>query len=154
MKKKLFMVLALLLVGLAAVTAVSADVISGIGWLEAQGSGTARVEGYVKNLHIKGNGVLYYRDGGEEDVAKVEGYGRKIDLPNGWVKYEGFRGTFNLKDADQTTAVLHGRNIGLQAIGRGTVWLKGQGTYTYGTREVVIQGDWQADGQTFSLDSE
>jgi len=154
MKKKLFAVLALLLVGLAAVTAVSADVISGIGWLEAQGSGTARVDGYVKNLHIKGNGVLYYRDGGEEDAAEVTGYSRKIDLPNGWVKYEGFRGTFNLKDADQTTVALHGRNIGLQAMGRGTVWLRGHGTYSYGTPDGTVTGDWSPDGQTFSIDSE
>ncbi len=154
MKKKLFVVLALLLAGLAAVTAVSADVVSGIGWLEAQGDGTARVNGYVKSLRIKGNGVLYYRDGGEEDAAEVTGYGRKIDLPNGWVKYEGFHGAFDLKDADQTTVILHGRNIGLQAIGRGTVWLKGRGTYTYGARDGIVTGDWSLDGQTFHIDGE
>ncbi len=154
MKKKLFVVLALLLVGLAAATAVSADVISGIGWLEARGSGAVRVDGYVKNLHIKGSGVLYYRDGGEEDVAEVTGYGREIELPNGWVKYEGFRGTFNLKDADQTTVVLYGRDIGLQVSGRGTVWLKGYGTYRYGTPEGAVSGNWSPDGQTFNIDSE
>lgn len=154
MKKKLFVILILLFAGLAAATAVSADVVSGIGWLEAKGDGAVRMNGYAKNLGIRGNGVLYYRDGGEEDVPEVTGYGRKIDLPNGWVKYEGFHGTFYLEEADQTAVVFYGRSIGLRAVGRGTVWLKGRGVYAYGTPDGTVTGDWSPDGQTFNLHSE
>lgn len=154
MKKKLMVVLAVLLVGLVAATAVSADVISGVGWLKAKGAGTVRMEGYAKNVYIEGNGVLYYHDGGEEDAAQVMGYGRKIDLPNGWVKYEGFHGSFALSEADQTTVVLHGRDISLHAAGRGTVWLKGHGSYVFDTPGGTIVGNWRPDGQTFTIDSE
>ncbi len=144
LKKKAVWVVFLLLGSLFAVTAVSADTLTGTGWVEAHGSGVAGLKGNIDRLTINGNGTLYYYDGGETDVPEVTGIGRRVELPNGWVKWVGFHGSFHLENADHVKVILYGRDIDLYASGIGSIWLRGVGTYTHGrTDGTIVHGTWR-----------
>lgn len=148
-KKKSLWIVLLLLASLFIVTAVSADYAEGTGWIEAHGSGVAGLKGNINTVRISGSGTLYYHDGGETDTPTVTGVGRKIELPNGWVKWVGFHGTFSLQDADHVKIALHGRNIDLYASGTGSVWLRGKGTYTIGHPDgTITHGIWDTPDST------
>lgn len=149
-KKSVFIML-LLISSFFMVSMVSADTLSGTGWLYAQGNGVVVVKGDVDTLHIRGNGILYYKDAGETDTPTVTGTGRRIELPNGWVQYIGFNGTFHLTDADQVIVRIDGRNIHLYAEGTGDVWLRGEGHYRYHNGEELIKGSWPAEGQSLEI---
>jgi hypothetical protein len=149
MQKKAVWIVMMLLGSLFVVTAVSADSATGTGWVEAHGSGVAGLKGNIETLRISGDGVLYYYDGGQTDIPEVTGVGRRIELPNGWVKWVGFNGTFSLNDADHVKVVLHGRGIDLYAAGTGSVWLRGVGTYTFGSADGTIErGVWDSPDAT------
>lgn len=144
LNKKAVLVVLLLLGSLFAVSAVSADTLTGTGWVEAHGSGVAGLKGNVDRLTINGNGTLYYYDGGETDIPEVTGIGRRVELSNGWVKWVGFHGTFHLENADHVKVVLHGRDIDLYVSGTGSIWLRGVGTYTHGRADgTIVHGTWQ-----------
>lgn len=148
-QKKAVWVVMLLLGSLFVVTAVSADTLTGTGWVEAHGSGVAGLKGNIERLHINGNGTLYYYDGGQTDTPEVTGVGRRIELPNGWVKWVGFHGTFELEDADHVKVILHGRDIDLYASGTGSIFLRGQGTYIHGRADGTVErGFWDAPNST------
>ena len=143
LKKKMVWVSLLLLGSLGVVTAVSAATLAGTGWVEAHGSCVAGLKGNLDLLHINGSGTLYYYDGGQTDVPEVTGVGRKIALPNGWVKWVGFHGSFHLENADHVKVVLSGRDIDLYASGTGSIWLRGVGTYTHGRSDgTIVHGTW------------
>ncbi|VAW42401.1 hypothetical protein MNBD_CHLOROFLEXI01-3587 [hydrothermal vent metagenome] len=149
MQKKAVWIVMMLLGSLFIVTAVSADTLIGTGWVEASGNGVAGLKGNLDTLRISGSGVLYYWDGGETDIPEVTGVGRRIELPNGWVKWVGFNGTFSLDDADHVKVALHGRDIDLYAAGTGTVWLRGHGTYTFGSADGnIVRGAWDSPDST------
>ncbi|WP_420628326.1 hypothetical protein [Candidatus Leptofilum sp.] len=149
LKKKAVWIVMILLGSLFVVTAVSADTATGTGWVEAHGSGVAGLKGNIDRLHINGHGVLYYYDGGQTDTPHVTGVGRKIELPNGWVKWVGFHGSFHLEDADHVKVVLHGRDIDLYASGTGSIWLRGHGTYTHGRADgTIVHGLWSHPDST------
>ncbi|MCP4418286.1 MAG: hypothetical protein GY805_16820 [Chloroflexi bacterium] len=151
MQKKATWIVMMLLGSLFAVTAVSADSATetGSGWVKAHGNGVAGVKGNIDILHITGNGILYYYDGGQTDIPEVTGVGRRIDLGNGWVKWVGFHGSFHLEDADHVKVALHGRNIDLYASGTGTIWLRSYGTYTHGNGDgIFVHGIWAAPEAT------
>ncbi len=149
MQKKAVWIVMMLLGSLFVVTAVSADTLTGTGWVEAHGNGTAGLKGNLDTLRISGDGVLYYWDGGETDVPIVTGHGRRIELPNGWVKWIGFNGTFSLDNADHVKVVLRGQNIDLYASGTGTIWLHGHGTYTHERADgIIVHGVWDASEST------
>ena len=116
--RKLSLVLAILVGNLFVVSIVSADTLSGTGQVHAQGNGTVVMRGDVKMLHIQGRGSLFFKDSGDVDEPVVTGTGHRIDLPNGWVQYIGFNGTFHLSVADDVIVKLDGRNINLFVEGR------------------------------------
>lgn len=152
MQKKAVWIVMLMLGSLFVVTAVSADSATGTGWVEAHGSGAAGLKGNIDTLRISGNGVLYYYDGGETDIPEVTGVGRRIELPNGWVKWVGFNGTFSLDNADHVKVALHGRDIDLYAAGTGSIWLRGHGTYTHGKADgTIVHGMWDSADSTSKM---
>ncbi|GJM40820.1 MAG: hypothetical protein DHS20C20_11020 [Ardenticatenaceae bacterium] len=149
LKKKIVWVVMMLMGSLFVVTAVSADTATGTGWVEAHGNGHAAIKGNLDVLHITGNGVLYYYDGGQTDIPEVSGVGRKIELPNGWVKWVGFNGSFHLENADHVKVALHGRDIDLYASGTGSIALRGHGTYTHGKADgTIVHGLWAHSDST------
>ncbi|KAA3655421.1 MAG: hypothetical protein DWQ04_33585 [Chloroflexi bacterium] len=149
--RKSLLVLAILISSLFAVSLVSADTVSGTGRLHARGNGSIVLRGDVDTLRIHGRGTLFFKDAGETDEPAVTGTGVRIDLPNGWVQYVGFNGTFNLTDADDIVVKLDGRNINLYAAGSGDVWLRGQGHYQYDNGENNITGVWTTEGQAIEI---
>ncbi|MCP5094893.1 MAG: hypothetical protein GY943_05005 [Chloroflexi bacterium] len=150
-KQKILLVVGLLFSSLFIVSLVSADTISGTGWLTAHGNGEAVIMGDFRAMHITGNGVLLFKDLGETDTPIVTGYGRKIELDNGWTKYVGFHGTFHLTNADNVIVRLEGRDIHMHLVGSGEVWLRGEGHYRYGSHDGGIEGNWQADGTSIDV---
>lgn len=150
-KRTLFILLMVMAASLLMVAAVSADSLSGAGWLNAQGDGLAALRGYARTVELSGDGSLWYRDGGEVDVPTVTGNGRRIEYANGWVQYVGFDGDFSVSDADQFTVILRGKNIDLFADGQGRVYLKGEGSYVIGHEEGEIEGTWLESGITLTL---
>jgi hypothetical protein len=150
-KQKLFSVTALLIGTLFMASMVSADTITGTGWLTAHGSGEAVIMGDFRAMHITGNGVLLFKDAGKPDTPIVTGYGYKIELPNGWTKYVGFHGTFRLTNADNVIVRIEGRGIHLHLVGSGEIWLRGEGHYRYGSQGIEVEGAWQAEGATIDV---
>lgn len=153
MTKRMIIVLSVLMLGLMAMVGVaSADTVTGFGWIHAQGDGIARLEGDIVYMTIEGNGVLWYKDGGDADRVYLSGHGRKIVHPNGWVEVLGFRGKLTVAGADDFQVRLTGTNIDLHAKGRGTVYLQGNGTYTLGTPDGVTRGEWSDIGRTIEFE--
>ncbi|PID85421.1 MAG: hypothetical protein CSA11_07720 [Chloroflexi bacterium] len=151
-RRNLTIITLLLLSSLMLVGVVSADTVRGEGWLQAQGAGVTTVRGQVDVLEIGGHGALWYRDRGEVDEPVVTGEGRRIEHDNGWVQYVGFNGRFQLTDADDVFVSLTGQGINLYAEGQGTVFLRGRGTYTYGSGETTTNGHWSINGRSLELE--
>lgn len=153
-KRMLFVLLVVLAASMMFTAVVSADNLSGTGWIRAEGDGRAALQGDARTVHLSGNGILWFKDEGEVDEPTVTGYGRKIEYPNGWVQYIGFDGQFHISDADQITIVLVGKNVNLFAVGQGRVYLEGEGHYIVGHGPHMIRGEWALSGTTLELTAE
>lgn len=138
MFKKLSVVAALLAVaGIAmsglAPTASAAEpttnaVVRGLGTLDATGNGLVAVYGTAAYHATAGEGVLLVKDDDHNAIVHVEGYRGSFNW-NGWTVYFGFTGTANVFGS-RVGIVLVGRELHVDAIGRGIAFMKGNGTYS------------------------
>ncbi|MCA9924051.1 MAG: hypothetical protein KC421_16855 [Anaerolineales bacterium] len=149
--RKALLIWGVLFSSLFVVSVVSADTVSGTGWLAASGDGQVVLRGDMGTLHIKGTGTLYFKDAGEVHTPTITGAGKRIELPNGWVQYIGFNGTLHLTEADQAIVRLEGRDIQLYIEGTGDVWLRGRGHYRYNNGNTIISGTWPAAGHSIEI---
>lgn len=111
---------------------------TGEGMLTAEGSGVVKVFGNG-SLEVSGEGNLTVIDYGGDAEEKVEGYGNKIDYGNSTIFYQGF-GSAEISGSN-VTVIIEGKNLKLEAKGRGTVFLNGTGTYK---TKKGLEGDWTA----------
>ena len=143
--KSLSVLSLLLLMSLTLTGIASADVIKGIGWIHAEGAGTARLQ-MSGNIDIEGHGVgAVYIYGAE--TMRAEGQGKRIDLPGGGVLYRGFQGKIEATGSKMNIRIIGGK-IDFTAHGKGRVALRGRGTYQTGNGG---SGDWQPDGLTLEV---
>ena len=136
MKKKVFVLMAVLVIASLGATSVASAQTSedGMGTVVAEGDGFAGLQGtgYVR---ISGRGVLWVK--GEESI-KIRGDGHKKVFPDGWTEYVGFDGTARIRGQDVSVLVA-GEGIDLYAIGTGRVILWGKGTYDING---LVTGRW------------
>ena len=135
----LLSILSLTVTGLA-----SADVIRGVGWLHAEGSGTAvlKMSGQVE-IVSHGSGVVYIRGA---ELIQAEGNGKRTDLPNGGAIFRGFEGKITATGERMYVRIV-GRQIEFTARGKGTAILRGHGHYETGSGN----GDWQPNGLSIQV---
>ncbi len=145
MKKRMVvcgLVLALLL---AAVPTAWAEGFQGTGELHAWGDGLAGVRGEGE-VTVTGNGVLYFRDHAGDAEWSASGQGQRHDLPNGWIVYYGFNGTFEAQGS-RITVTLSGYDVELWASGTGVAVLRGRGEYEINGE----QFQWTAEFEPIQL---
>lgn len=125
MKKKMFVLMAVLVIASLGVTSVaSAESESGMGTLVAEGDGFAGLHG-TGYIRISGRGVLWVKG---EEFIEIRGDGHKKVFPSGWTEYVGFRGTARIR-GQRVSVLMAGEEIDLYAIGTGRAILWGEGTY-------------------------
>lgn len=124
-RKKLFVVLALLVIAsLGVASVVSADTVKTTETLEAHGDGLAALHGSGR-MWVRGNGILWVK--GAETI-RVHGKGHKKSFPSGWTEYVGFHGAAHIKGRG-VSVILAGEEIDLYAVGTGRAILWGEGTH-------------------------
>ncbi len=118
---------------------------TGCGWLFALGGGEAVLDGAgTVTIHGRGVGVVWVT-GAEDLVAR--GVGRRVDLPDGTVRFEGWRGTLRASGDDMHIRML-GSIISFYARGCGSAFLRGYGWYRTGQSS----GLWSPAGITVPLE--
>lgn len=116
----------------------------GTGWIWAWGAGEAVVEGDGKVV-VYGHGVgVVWVSGAERLVAR--GTGRRVDLPDGTTRFEGWRGTIKAFGGELRVRMV-GAMIHFYARGTGSVFLRGHGRYIVNGHK----GTWSDDGITIDL---
>lgn len=126
------------------VPAAMAQEETGCGWIFAHGAGEAVLDGDgTATIHGHGVGVVWVT-GAENLVAR--GIGRRVDLPDGTVRFEGWRGTIRASGDDVHIRML-GSIISFYAQGCGSVFLRGYGWYRTGQGS----GLWSPAGVTVLL---
>ncbi|RMF03800.1 MAG: hypothetical protein D6768_05040 [Chloroflexi bacterium] len=139
----IFSLLFLLSLTLAGVA--SADVISGKGWLHAEGSGVAKLQ-MNGAVEINGHGVGVVVIKGAEAI-QASGHGHRTNLPDGRVVFRGYEGTIHAIGRHMTVHMA-GTKIDFTARGKGRAVLRGHGTYETGSGS----GDWQPDGLEINVE--
>lgn len=146
---KLFAALTLAIVAAAVVgvfilsgsASAASDTVSGRGVLYARGSGVAEVKGDGRvDIRSFGGGTVHIS--GAERID-AQGEGQKVELPDGSILFTGWKGTIHALGRDMNVR-MEGVRIAFRAAGRGSVFLKGHGTYRIGD----FSGPWSADGVT------
>jgi len=122
----------------------------GSGTLTASGDGLAGIRGNG-TVTLSGNGVLYIRDRAGDASIQVSGNGTRRELPNGWIRYVGFRGEA-VVSGSQITVALSGYDIQLTASGTGKFVLRGHGSYTIQKDgATVVSGAWTETAEVFTI---
>jgi hypothetical protein len=135
MKKKMFVLMAVLVIASLGVTSVaSAQSEDGMGTLNAEGDGFAGLHG-TGYIRVSGNGVLWVKG---EEFIEIRGDGHKKVFPDGWTEYVGFDGAARIRGQD-VSVLMAGEGIDLYAIGTGRIILWGEGTYEING---LITGRW------------
>ena len=152
---RFYVLLAIVLLVLVGTTALAprpalAQSGGGTGTLTASGDGLAGLRGNG-TVTISGNGILWIRDHNGDATIQVSGSGAKRELPNGWMRYVGFRGQATVSGSLITVA-LSGYDIHLQATGTGRFVLRGNGTYTIEKDgAVTMSGAWPERAEVLRL---
>jgi len=103
--------------------------LAGAGVLRAAGTGFAHLRGIMDFRGSAEAGALVVHDRDGNALIDVQGYGQRVDLPDGGVGYLGFHGTAHIRGRDVQIDLL-ARGARLRAIGKGEAFLAGQGWYS------------------------
>ncbi|UCC88845.1 MAG: hypothetical protein JSV81_05960 [Anaerolineales bacterium] len=145
MKRRVFVILALLAMGLMLVSPAAAESPEpDPHTLVGDGDGLAMLFG-KGNIKLSGHGILWVK---AEEGARVEvtGYGEKEVFPDGWQQYVGFHGTAHIVGR-RLRVIVAGVDIHLKATGRGRVLLWGHGTH----QQADTSGFWSTSGLGTSI---
>lgn len=113
--------------------------VAGEGTLSATGVGTVGLTGSGTVAIGPGAGTVWVA--GAEDI-QVEGRGRRTVLPDGTVRLTGYSGSITIVGEDMRVRIAGGA-IGVEAYGKGSAVLQGEGSYTTGNGS----GNWTRNGQ-------
>jgi hypothetical protein len=103
--------------------------LAGSGVLRAAGTGFAHLRGAMDFRGSAQAGVLVVHDHGGNALIDVEGYGQRVELPDGGVAYYGFHGSAHIRGRDVQLDLL-AKGIRFRAIGKGVAFLAGRGWYS------------------------
>lgn len=103
--------------------------LEGSGVLRAAGTGLVHLRGAMDFRGSADAGALVVHDYAGDALVDVQGYGRRIELPDGGVAYLGFHGTAHIRgwnvQADMLVA-----GVEFRAAGKGVAYLAGRGWYS------------------------
>ncbi len=120
------------------------ETLKGKGTLSAQGNGVVRIKG-AGQIEISGDGVLWIVDcSPDEDLQiQISGSGHKSENMPSYVNlYKGFDGHASISGS-ALKLLFTGKDITLNASGKGRVFLKGVGTFQKGNQI----GIWSEQGE-------
>ena len=147
--KRIFFVLVLLFSVLVIPNLVSAQVnLHGSGHLHAEGNGRATLIMQTGNVHVSGHGylVIAIRDNASIQLSG-EGTCQDYEHENLTVKRcRGFNGEAHVA-GNGFTVRIQGRDIVLDASGKGHARLRGEGWYETNSKS----GSWSAEGQEVNI---
>jgi len=138
MRRVLLVVVAAAAVGVSLFTlapTTSAD--EGTGDVKLAGSGVLRAAG-TGYVHLRGAmdfrgsaeaGALVVHDYAGGAVVDVQGYGQRVELPDGGVAYLGFHGKAHIRGWDVQVDMLVA-GVQFRAAGKGVAYLAGRGWYS------------------------
>ena len=110
--------------------------VGGIGFLAAQGNGTAVIQG-TGSVFVRGKGDITVRV--VNGTVRVAGEGEKQENNDGSITYYGF-GRALVAGEDIYVSVT-GENLKIRARGKGTATLSGEGTYKAAKKEANWSGE-------------
>jgi hypothetical protein len=123
--------------------------LAGAGVLRAAGTGFAHLRGAMDFRGSAEAGALVIHDRGGSALVDVQGYGQRVELPDGGVAYLGFHGTAHIRGRDVQIDLL-ARGAAFRAIGKGEAFLAGQGWYSVNG---LPPRPWSDAGVNVALDS-
>src|SRR3990170_4367962 len=97
--------------------------IAGRGTLYARGAGVAEVSGDGR-VDIRGHGLGTVLVTGAEHI-EAKGEGRRVELPDGSIRFVGWKGTINAAGRDMTVR-MEGGKVEFRATGQGSAHLQGR----------------------------
>lgn len=101
----------------------------GSGVLRAAGTGFVHLRGTMDFRGSAQAGALVVHDHAGGALVDVQGYGQRIELPDGGVAYLGFHGTAHIRGWDVQVDMLVA-GVQFRAAGRGVAYLAGRGWYS------------------------
>jgi hypothetical protein len=111
----------------------------------AEGDGTARLRGNGW-VQISGSGVLIIQDREGDAAISITGAGMMTTRGSS-ITYRGFDGEAYITGS-AITVILRGADIVLEASGKGSVKLRGTGTYTFNGQS----GEWSTTGVNLAIE--
>ncbi len=103
--------------------------LTGSGVLRAAGTGLAHLRGAMDFRGRAQAGVLVVHDHNGDALIDVQGYGQRVDLPDGGVAYYGFHGSAHVRGRD-VQVDLAVKGVRFRAVGKGVAFLAGRGWYS------------------------
>lgn len=103
--------------------------LAGSGVLRAAGTGFVHLRGAMDFRGSANAGALVVHDHAGDALVDVQGYGQRIELPDGGVAYLGFHGTAHIRGWDVQVDML-AAGVQFRAAGKGVAYLAGRGWYS------------------------
>jgi hypothetical protein len=103
--------------------------LAGSGVLRAAGTGFVHLRGAMDFRGSAQAGALVVHDYAGGALVDVQGYGQRIELPDGGVAYLGFHGTAHIRGWDVQVDMLVA-GVQFRAAGKGAAYLAGRGRYS------------------------
>lgn len=103
--------------------------LAGTGVLRAAGTGFAHLRGAMDFQGSADAGLLVVHNHDGNALIDVNGYGQRVELPDGGVAYLGFHGTAHIRGRDVQIDLL-ATGVRFRAAGRGVAFLAGRGWYS------------------------
>jgi hypothetical protein len=103
--------------------------LEGAGVLRAAGTGFVHLRGAMDFRGSADAGALVVHDYAGGALVDVQGYGQRIELPDGGVAYLGFHGTAHIRGWDVQVDMLVA-GVQFRAAGKGVAYLAGRGWYS------------------------
>jgi hypothetical protein len=103
--------------------------LAGSGVLRAAGTGFVHLRGAMDFRGSAQAGALVVHDYAGGALVDVQGYGQRIELPDGGVAYLGFHGTAHIRGRNVQVDILVA-GVQFRATGKGVAYLAGRGWYS------------------------
>ena len=123
--------------------------LEGAGVLRAGGTGFAHLRGAMDFRGSATAGALVVHDHAGDALVDVQGYGQRIELPDGGVAYLGFHGTAHIRGWNVQVDMLV-TGVQFRAAGKGVAYLAGRGWYSVNG---LPQQPWTETGVNVAVES-
>jgi len=123
--------------------------LEGAGVLRAAGTGFVHLRGAMDFRGSADAGALVVHDYAGDALVDVQGYGQRIELPDGGVAYLGFHGTAHIRGRNVQVDMLVA-GVQFRVAGKGVAYLAGRGWYSVNG---LPQQPWTDTGVSVAVES-